>query len=412
MKDADIEPGLLPLFRLFMAAQGSLILILMLTMGGRRETSPHPAISFLVSLGFTVFLLGYLSWPALQVRLGNLYLPVALLGASFLPLLGQYLAYQDQARFTPIDWMDFAFQQLILIFPLLLISWQYALKWSILFSLVTGSMDFLLASLIFSRAELQITRYGGSLFVRTLTFIAVGYIIARLMKAQRQQRQSLRESNLKLVNYTATLEQLATSQERNRLARELHDTLAHTLSGIAVQLEAASAVLDSRPEQSRLLYEQSLELTRNGLTETRRALQALRATPLEDLGLALALRNLAQTVAERCGLGLDLHIEENCNDLPVGIEQGVYRMAQEALENVSRHAQAHCLRVELRREGRTLLLTIADDGRGFDAQAVDFESHFGLQGMRERAGMLGGHLQLDGRPGAGTTIRFEVVAWP
>ena len=408
MKENEIEPGLLSIFRLFMVVHMGLILVLVLTLGVHKESSPHPGIALLVMFIFTIFLFGYLSWPYLQKRLGVWYLPLALVGASVLPLAGQYLAYQNQPNFTPIDWMDFAFQQMLLIFPLLLISWQYGIKWSIWFSVATGLIDFLLASLIFSSAQLEITRYGGVLFVRVLTFIAVGYVVARLMKAQRFQRQSLRETNLKLVNYTATLEQLATSQERNRLARELHDTLAHTLSGIAVQLEAANSLWNSRPEQAHLLYQQSLAVTRNGLTETRRALRELRATPLEDMGLSLALQNLAEAVAERNGLLLDLHIEENCNNFPVGVEQGFYRMAQEALENTARHAQASCVKVELVRRGQTLMMTVADDGQGFEPQAVGPESHFGLRGLYERAEMLGGHLEIDSQPGKGTTIRLQV----
>ncbi len=408
MNDFDIEPGLLPVFRLFMVVQLGLILALMLTMNAHGETTSRPIGALLTMLVPSVILLGYLSWPYLRRQLGIRYLPLALFVLSILPITGQYLAYRDQSGFASIRWMDFAFQEMLLIFPLLLISWQYGFKWSVFFSLAAGLADFMLASMIFSQAELEVSQYFRVLFIRVLTFVAIGNIIARLMKAQRMQRQSLREANLKLVNYTATLEQLATSQERNRLARELHDTLAHTLSGIAVQLEAANSILDSRPEQSHLLFQQSLDITRNGLTETRRALQALRATPLEDMGLSLALRNLAETVAERCGLTLDLHIEEDCNDLPIGVEQGIYRMAQEAFENISRHAHARCVKVVLARNESTLILTIADDGQGFDSKAVDSESHFGLRGMYERAEMLGGHLEVEGQLGTGTTIRLQV----
>jgi len=408
MKQTKIEAGLLSVFRLLMAVQIGLMLVLALAMGARRENSPHPGEALFAMIICSIFLLGYLSWPHLQHQLGAIYLPLAFLVASALPLAGQYLAYQNQAGFTPINWMDFAFQQMLLIFPLLLISWQYGLGWAVLFSLVTGLVDFLLASLIFSPAQLEISQYGGALFVRMLTFTVTGHIVARLIKAQRNQRQSLRDANRKLVNYTATLEQLTISQERNRLARELHDTLAHTLSGIAVQLEAANSIWDSRPEQAHALYEHSLAVTRDGLTETRRALRALRAMPIEDLGLSLALRNLAETVAERYGLKLDLHVDENFNDLAPGIEQGLYRVAQEALENTVRHARASCVKVELIRNDKNLTLTITDDGQGFDPRAIESENHFGLRGLYERTEMLGGNLRIDSQLGEGTTVCLQV----
>jgi signal transduction histidine kinase len=126
------------------------------------------------------------------------------------------------------------------------------------------------------------------------------------------------------------------------------------------------------------------------------------------MGLALALRDLAEAVAERSGLTLDLHIEENCNDLPIGVEQGIYRMAQEALENISRHAYARCVKVELARRGTNLTFAITDDGRGFDPKTVRADGHFGLRGMYERAEMIGGRLEVQSELGKGTTIRLQV----
>jgi signal transduction histidine kinase len=175
-----------------------------------------------------------------------------------------------------------------------------------------------------------------------------------------------------------------------------------------VQLEAVKSLWGVNTEEAHALLEQSLTATRSGLTETRRALRALRATPLEDLGLALALRNLAETMAERSGLGLDLHIQENFCHLSPGMEQGVYRVAQEALENTCQHARARCVKVELVESDEHLTLTIADDGRGFDPHHADAESHFGLQGMRERAETMGGSLEVESRRGEGTTVRLKV----
>jgi signal transduction histidine kinase len=213
---------------------------------------------------------------------------------------------------------------------------------------------------------------------------------------------------VRLAHYSATLEQLAISRERNRLARELHDTLAHTLSSLAVQLEAVRSLWERDPAGARALLDTSLAATRGGLGEARRALQALRAAPLEDLGLPLALRRLAEAAAERAGIALDLRLPERDPELPPDVEQCVYRVAQEALENVVRHAQASQVAVHLEQDGRQVTLLVRDDGQGFDSAQLNGDQRFGLQGMHERARLVGGQLELTSRPGGCTTLRLVV----
>jgi signal transduction histidine kinase len=175
-------------------------------------------------------------------------------------------------------------------------------------------------------------------------------------------------------------------------------------------LEAAKTLWEGSPQDARGMLEQSLETTRSGLTETRRALQALRASPLEDLGLALALRGLAESIASRTGLILDLEIPDRLevDSLSPGVEQGIYRIAQEALENVAKHAQAHRVCVSITQQGGRFAMTIADDGRGFEKETLALIHQYGLQGMRERTELLGGDLKVESTPGSGTTIR---LAW-
>jgi signal transduction histidine kinase len=157
---------------------------------------------------------------------------------------------------------------------------------------------------------------------------------------------------------------LAVTQERNRLARELHDTLAHSLSAVAVQIEAAQALSEVDAAAGHKMLEQALQTTRGGLTDARRSLHALRSSPLEDLGLALALRDLAESVAARAGLKLDLQISPNLENLRPEIEQCLYRVAQEALTNVARHARAGSVRVALAGENGQVRLAVSDDGCG------------------------------------------------
>jgi signal transduction histidine kinase len=239
--------------------------------------------------------------------------------------------------------------------------------------------------------------------VRCLFFIPVGYAVARLARAQREQRAALAEANARLARYASTLEELAVSRERGRLAHELHDTLAHGLSSVAVQLEAMRALWSSQPEAARKLLTEALEATREALGEARRAIGALRASPLQDLGLARAVRALAESEATRGGFTLDERIEE-IGTSSGEVEHAIYRIAAEALTNIVRHAQAR--RVTVRLEPARLL--VADDGRGFDPAAPLDDGRFGLYGMRERARMIGANLTIESAPGRGTTVQLAL----
>jgi signal transduction histidine kinase len=200
---------------------------------------------------------------------------------------------------------------------------------------------------------------------------------------------------------------LTISRERNRLARELHDVLAHTLSGVAVELEGLRATMRRDPEQATALLDHSLRAIREGLTETRRALQELRAKPLEDLGLALAIQTLAESYASRSDFQLDLDIDHDFGDFPAEVQQSVYRIAQEALANVADHAQAQNVRVELKRDRDHIRLIIRDDGCGFVPDHSEYGNHYGLLGMRERAEMIGGELSVESQPEKGTKVSFR-----
>jgi signal transduction histidine kinase len=247
----------------------------------------------------------------------------------------------------------------------------------------------------------------GSLVLRTFSFLIIGFVITRLMSAQRQQRRALAEANRKLVQYAATVEQLTISRERNRLSRELHDTLAHTLSALVVQIDAVIAVWEPIPSRAREMLEGMLDTTRRGLDETRRSLRALRAAPLEEMGLALAVSTLAEDFAARNGMSLDLEISEDVDRLAPEVEHGFYRVAQEALENVNQHAGAQQVKVKLGKKNGTLLLIVADDGRGFDPDVDASEHQLGLQGMYERAELIGASLEVVSERDQGTTIQLS-----
>jgi len=238
---------------------------------------------------------------------------------------------------------------------------------------------------------------------------------------QREQRRALAEAYeqqafiaRQLQHHAATAEELAISRERYRLSRELHDTLAHSLSAVTVQLEAVRSLWDSHPDKAQHMLEQADETARTGLTEARRALQALRASPLDDLGLALAIEEMAEAAAQRAGARLDLHIQKDLVEaLSLAVEQGVYRIAQEMLENVVQHAGATSISVWLEDKGDRLELSVEDDGQGIDLEAVEMpegadREHLGVRGMRERATLIGGKLEIASRPGKGTRVTLSI----
>jgi signal transduction histidine kinase len=155
------------------------------------------------------------------------------------------------------------------------------------------------------------------------------------------------------------------------------------------------------------MLEHALATTRSGLSETRRAFQDLRATPLEDLGLALAIRDMAENAAARGALSLQLSIPGQIANLPPEVKQTYYRVAQEALENVIQHANAQQVSVSLKKRNRQLMLEISDDGCGFIAESSPQDDQFGIKGMRERAELIGGRLEIESGEGKGTTIRLS-----
>ncbi len=370
------------------------------------EPSHLPLLWF--SFASSALLLGYLSWLPLHRWLKGAYLPIGLVIASLGPILEQNLVLREWIQYGPGISLAGAWQLIPLLFvPLVLIAWQYKFLSVALFSASTAFIDWGLTLSVVGNSEFWLFALAGTLLIRTISFLMVGYMVVRLMNNQREQRRALADANTQLAHHAATLEQLSTSRERNRLARELHDTLAHSLSGIAIQLEAVKAAWQEDPDRAHSLVDQSLSTTRSGLTETRRALKALRAAPLEDLGLAIAVRHLAGSVAARNGFSLVLDVSERVENLPPDVEQGIYRIIQEALENAAQHAQAKNVKVQLSPLNGGLELVVSDDGRGFDQQKVDLINRYGLQGMRERTEMLGGKLEIESHTGKGTTIRLQ-----
>lgn len=193
----------------------------------------------------------------------------------------------------------------------------------------------------------------------------------------------------------------AQESERQRLAGELHDEIGQTLTAAAIQIEHAADVGRDSPADLRRIA----DAVRGSLDEVRRIARELRPEALDDLGLINALISLCSRLASQG----DLRIRRELEKLPPispDLELVIYRVAQESLTNVVRHAQASEARLSLAVSGPTVSLAIVDDGRGLPA---DLPAHTaGISGMRERARLVHGKLQIDSKPGAGTTVRLEL----
>ncbi len=198
--------------------------------------------------------------------------------------------------------------------------------------------------------------------------------------------------------------------ERNRLARELHDSLEQGLVGIAFQLEAATRAFMKVPEVAARHLNLALRLVRKSHTEVRRSIWDLRAQALDSGDLPRALASLEQRFDEGVQARVRVEILGVVRSLPAVVENNLLRISQEAVTNAHKHAQAREILVQLNYQSKVIHLSIADDGCGFDVEnpASASEGHFGLQGMRERAARIGGWLTVESLPGKGTKVSIEV----
>ena len=291
-----------------------------------------------------------------------------------------------------------------LIIPLVFIAWQYSMREVIVFCFAIIFIEGIpLAFPAQGRDPLFSALNVMGDIARSLIMLIVGWIMHQLVKVQREQHLQLLEANKKLRKYALTNEKLAQTQERNRLARELHDTLAHTLSSVSVQLEATKALFDRDPDSAKKMLDDTLINTKNGLKETRRTLVDLRASELESYGLTKAIRNFSASTAERGGFEVTYNLDKASDMLPDEITHCIYRTVQEALENTLRHANASRVSISLLSSAEMIQLEIEDNGQGFEVSNVN-NQNLGIRGMRERIEMLGGRFSISSSPETGTIV--------
>jgi signal transduction histidine kinase len=216
----------------------------------------------------------------------------------------------------------------------------------------------------------------------------------------------LQEANRQLREYAAQAEELATVHERNRLAREIHDGLGHYLTGINMQIQAGRAVLDVDRAVALDALDQAQALAQEGLTEVRRSVAALRASPLDNQSLPQAIGSLVNE-CRTAGIATAFTVRGESRDLPPQVELTLYRAAQEGMTNMRKYAQASSAEVELDyREKGQIYLAVRDSGVGTD----DPSGGYGLVGVRERVHLLGGQVHIETAPGEGFSLQVQVPA--
>lgn len=250
----------------------------------------------------------------------------------------------------------------------------------------------------------------------------LNYLIQERVKAQMELQRAHDQLEERVKERTAELKFQITARkeselqfkavlaERTRLAQELHDTLEQTLTGIALQLDAAARLYQRNPENAGDRLELARNLMRQSQVELRRSVWDLRCRALEQFDLAGALLRSGRQITYGTGIHFDVETKGQVRALPEVMEENLLRMGQEALTNVIKHSSAKLASMELEFDSEKVILLVKDDGKGFVPENCigPRDGHFGLLGMTERAKRLGGQVIISSASGSGTTVRIEI----
>lgn len=263
-------------------------------------------------------------------------------------------------------------------------------------------------------------------FLLALGFtLAVGQVLIRekasrtrsesLFTTLEETHQDLEEAHQQLRRYAGQVEELATAKERNRLAREIHDSLGHYLTIINVQLEKALTYREQHPDEEEQAVRDAKRLASEALQDVRHSVSALRATD-EAFTLTPALHTLVERLRS-AQLAVELQIEGREEGYSQQVVLSLFRVAQEGFTNIQKYAKAASARLEVSFGEAIATLRLADDGQGFDLSQLAAlrpgrEGSYGLQGVRERLELLGGTLQIESSPGQGTSLSATIPKDP
>ena len=240
------------------------------------------------------------------------------------------------------------------------------------------------------------------LFALVLAFVLllVGAVIA-----EHESRKKLVLANCRLRQYAQQIEDKATLQERNRIAREIHDSVGHYLTAQSIQLENTAVFLVKDQNKAASHLAKARQLGKDALTNIRASVATLRHNPLEERSLKKALESLILEFESNTNIAIASNIDL-VSALPMEIKTALYRLVQEALTNITKHSQANQVQLDLNETPEKILLTVRDNGRGFNRQ--DNTTGFGLQSMEERVIALRGKILIASQNGHGCRIRIEI----
>jgi signal transduction histidine kinase len=216
---------------------------------------------------------------------------------------------------------------------------------------------------------------------------------------------SLHEERMAILRQQLAQVTAAQEEERQRIVRELHDGVGPALASLNIRLRTARKLLERDHHPVAEEVEELAELAQASIQDIRRLIHDLRPAALDELGLGPALREYVSRYREEQGLEVALALPEGDERLPAPLETALFRIVQEALANVAKHAQAHRVDVALMWDEAHVILRLTDDGRGFDPQAPRPGTHLGLWSMRERVEQLGGRFEVESTLGTGTALK-------
>lgn len=258
-----------------------------------------------------------------------------------------------------------------------------------------------------------LTSLNEMVFIVFMIFVIQGQIdentkIKELYDRLFKTAEELQIANIQLEEYTKKSEEMAKTRERNRLAREIHDTIGHTLTGIATGLEACTELIGMDMDKTKVQLGKITELARKGLLDIRRSVQQLRPDALERFSLIPALQKLADDINGCTNTRVLLEIEGKQSGMNADEEETVYRVVQESITNSVRHGNAKEIHIQLKFENFRLKLKISDDGIGCES----INDGFGLRHIRERVEMLGGLVEFSSRGERGFATNVEIpIRW-
>ncbi|WKZ41665.1 MAG: sensor histidine kinase [Anaerolineales bacterium] len=279
-------------------------------------------------------------------------------------------------------------------------------RWSVLSTLYFIAL-FLLNLVIFTNLESAI--YWLATIIPIIIFVGM-YVTMYVRQAEAREKAQalaaeLETANQQLTDYAARVEDLSIANERQRMARELHDTLSQGLAGLILQLEAADAHLASqRHDKVQSIVVNAMEGARLTLADARRVIDDLRQPSLDDLDSALRLE--LERFTSATGIPVRFHSVQT-PPLPDPVKETLVRAVAESLTNIARHANAQNVEVDLRMKDKSLLLTIQDDGQGFDATAIP-AGHYGILGIKERVRLVNGSFDIQSEKGKGALLKVEI----